>query len=281
MRTILGKIKRRVASIEERLIIGAPIPLRAQRWAIKCLLPMDPWPKSLVYQQCLADRILRTHGPMCQSGPFKGMICIRNAKEGCLVPKLLGCYEEELEPTAESFIQRGFDRIIDVGCASGYWLTGFTLRMPRVDAFGFDVDEEALARCKELVRLNNVQLRVKLYGLCTPAKLEELIKGRVLLFMDCDGPEYELLEPTLAPALSKVDIIVECHDHLVPGVTPTLLKRFEESHIIERISSRMRVPSAERYPGLNALPPEHWAEALAERRPCVQEWLVMRSKAYL
>lgn len=274
---MLGKIKRRYASALKGLIVGTPIPLAAQTLAIKYLLPMDPWPKSLAYQQCLADRIIRRHGVITQSGPFRGMVCIRDASEGCLVPKLLGCYEEELDPTVENFFRKGYDRIIDVGCASGYWLVGFALRMPSAEVFGFDNDEGALARCSELITLNNVQSRVKLLGNCTPSELEKLIKGRTLLLMDCDGPEYELLDPGLAPALRRTDIIVECHDYINPMITPTLRERFEGSHQIESISSREREPSAERYPGLKALPPEHWAEALAERRPCVQEWLVMRS----
>ena len=91
MRGLLRKLKRALASVLRRVIVGSPLPLGAQSWAIKSLLPMDPWPKSLAYQQCLADRVIRKYGANSQSGPFKGMVCIRDAKEGCLVPKLLGC----------------------------------------------------------------------------------------------------------------------------------------------------------------------------------------------
>ena len=272
------RFKHGLAAVLRRVIVGSPLPLGVQRRAIWWLLPLDYWPKSLTYQQCMANRVIRKYGAVAQSGPFKGMICIRDADEGCLVPKLLGCYEEELIPTAESFIQSGYDRVIDVGCASGYWLTGFALRMPHAEAFGFDIDEEALARCSQMIMLNNVQSRVKLLGRCNPEELQKLIKGRTLLFMDCDGPEYELLDPHLAPALRRTDIIVECHDYLNPEITPALQKRFKESHSIEKISSRMREPSIDRYPGLDALPWKHWAQALAERRPCVQDWLIMRIK---
>lgn len=278
LRTILGTLKKRVASVIKGLIVAGPLPLGIQTWATKRLLPMDPWPKSLVYQQCLADRVLRQYGPIAQSGPFKGMTCLRDAEEGCLVPKLLGCYEEEVVPAVESLIRTGYDRVIDVGCASGYWLTGFALRMPRAEIFGFDLDEKALARCSELLTLNKVQSRVKLLGLCTPQALENLTEGRTLLFMDCDGPEYELLDPQSAPALYGADIVVETHDFINPKITSTLRERFKESHVIESVSSQTRTPSIERYPGLRALPQEHWPEALAERRPCVQEWLIMRSK---
>ena len=278
MRDILRNIKRALAAALKRVIIGAPMPLALQTWATKWLLPMDPWPKSLVYQQCLANRVIKSHGAIVQSGPFKGMVCIRDADEGCLVPKLLGCYEEELIPAVESFIRTGYDRIIDVGCASGYWLTGLALRMPHAKASGFDIEKEALARCSELISLNNVQSRVTLLGLCTPDQLERLINGKTLLFMDCDGPEYELLDPQLAPALGKADIIVEIHDFINPKISSTLHERFRESHAIERISSRTREPASERYPGLKALPREHWPAALDERRPCVQEWMIMRSR---
>ena len=57
-----------------------------------------------------------------------------------------------------------------------------------------------------------------------------------------------------------------------------LLERFKESHSIERLASRERQPDANKYPGLKVLPAEHWPAALDERRPTVQEWLVMRSK---
>jgi hypothetical protein len=276
--SLLGDLKRRIALMMKHAIVGAPLPLNVQTWAIEQLLPMDPWPKSLAYQQCLANRILKTHGAVVQAGPFKGMICIRDADEGCLVPKLLGCYEEELAQVVENFIGQGFERVIDVGCASGYWLTGFALRLSRAEVLGFDVDNEALARCSEINALNNVQSRVMLLGHCTPADLQKHIKGRTLVFMDCDGPEYELLDPQSAPGLCQSAIIVECHDFLNPKITPTLEERFRTTHSIERLSSEVRQPSSDRYPGLKALPPAHWVEALAERRPCVQQWLVMRPK---
>ena len=278
MRRLLRALKGHIGSAMKSLIVGMPLPLGFQTWAIKWLLPVDPWPKSLAYQQCLADRILRRNGAVVQSGPFKGMLAIRNADEGCLVPKLLGCYEEELGPAVESFMQRDYDRVIDVGCASGYWLTGFALRMPSVEAFGFDLNAGARERCSQLNTLNNVQSRVRLLGLCTLMELGRLVNGRTLLFMDCDGPEYDLLDPDLAPALRLTDIIVECHDYLNPRITPTLEERFRNSHSIERLSSRPRRPSVEMYPGLSALPQEHWSAALDERRPAVQNWLVMRAK---
>jgi SAM-dependent methyltransferase len=278
MKRLLKKCKGALAASLKVIIIKSPLPLGTKYWATKTLLPMDPWPKSLVYQQCLADRVLKQMGPISQRGPFKGMRCLADAEEGCLVPKLFGCYEEELSPSIEALLRKEYDRFIEIGCASGYFLTGFALRMPRSELFGFDLNQDALRRCSELLALNNAQSRVKLSGLCTPGDFEELIQKRTLLFMDCDGPEYDLLDLDTAHSLSRCDIIVECHDYLNPKITPTLLERFQETHIIENISSRPRIPSLEKYPGLKALPRAHWPAALDERRPAVQNWLIMRSR---
>ena len=278
VRDVLRPIKRSLIAASRTLMINSPLPLGLQRWVTQRLLWADPWSKSLAYQQCIANRILRKYGPKCQSGPFKGMTCLEDANEGCLVPKLLGCYEEELIPTFESFFKRGFDRFIDVGCASGYWLTGVALRMPSAQCYGFDGAEAPRKRCSQLLALNGMQSRVQLFGLCTPGDFEKLVVGRTLVLMDVDGPEYELLDPATTPALRRADIIVECHDYLDPRIMPTLLARFESSHDIERISSWLRTPSLERYPGLQAVPRAHWDEALHERRPAVQDWLIMRVK---
>lgn len=278
LRRALGNTKRAVARVLRRAFVHRSLPLEVQTFAIRRLLPMDPWPRSLAYQQCLADRILAAQGQRCQSGPFAGMVCLEDAEEGCLVPKLLGCYEEELSGIIESMIAAGYDRVVDVGCASGYWLTGLALRLPAATLVGFELDVDARARCAKMVAQNGVDTRVDLRGRCTVRDLEQAIEGRTLVFMDCDGPEFELLDPALAPALKVADVLVETHDYLNPAISSTLIERFDPTHKIESVSSREREASSERYPGLATLPQAHWAEALAERRPCVQEWLIMRSR---
>jgi hypothetical protein len=277
MRTTLGKIKKRIAAVLKGLVMNLPMPLSLQTWAI-FRLPMDPWPRALAYQQALANRIMAHEGTAVQAGPLKGVVCIRDAEEGCLVPKLLGCYEEELWPTVDEFIRHRYDNIIDVGCASGYWLVGLTAKMSGAHGYGFDVDEPALARCRDLIALNKLESRITLGGFCTPAELERLVKGRTLVMLDCEGAEYDLLDPRLAPALRNADIIVECHDFVNPKISSTLVERFKLSHSIERVKTRSRVPTLEHYPALRVLPREHWDAAIDERRPCPMEWLILRSR---
>lgn len=253
------------------------VPRPLQKLALKAL-PLDPWEKSLAYQQCLANRIIRRYGSVVQAGPFRGMKYIPESSDGCLTPKLLGCYEEELAPAIEDIVADGCDTIVDVGCASGYFLIGLALRQPHAQLFGFDTDAEASARCARNIALNGVGSRVKVGGFCTPSHLNELIKGRTLILSDCEGGEYNLLDPSKAPGLRYCDLIVETHDFINDKISCTLRNRFKDTHSVEIIRSTERALDVGRYPALSALPKLDWFEALTERRPCVMEWMVLRSR---
>jgi hypothetical protein len=267
----------RVASGVAHSITRMPLPLPLQKMAID-FMPLGRWGRSAAYQQCLANRIIANRGATIQAGPFKGMKYISTADDGCLVPKLLGCYEEELNPTIEGFIAQGYDRVVDVGCASGYFLAGLAFRQPKADAFGFDTDDGARARCAENIALNKLEKRVTLGGFCTPENLEKLIQGRTLLVIDCEGGEFDVLNPSACPSLSRCNMIVELHDFINNKITGALRERFKDSHSIEIIKTRDRTPDVKIYPSLELLPREHWPEALTERRPCSMEWMILRSR---
>ena len=101
---------------------------------------------------------------------------------------------------------------------------------------------------------------------------------KVLVLCDIEGAEEELLDPDLAPALRKLDIIVESHECLRPGITQKLLSRFEATHTIELIEDN----------GSRQLdnPPAWFAKlshldqllATWEWRSGPTPWLVMRAK---
>jgi hypothetical protein len=197
-----------------------------------------------------------------------------------VVPKLLGCYEEELFPAIESAISIGYDRVIDIGCASGWYVVGMARALPAAEVFGFDTDEQSLTRCREIAELNGVSERVSLDGFCTPATLEGLITGRTVIICDIEGGEVDLLRPDLAPSLRHADLIVELHDEVGDtSISDTVLPRFEGTHDIDFLHSRNRAPSVDRYPRLEALPPSDWHDALDERRSRPMRWALMKARA--
>ena len=57
------------------------------------------------------------------------------------------------------------------------------------------------------------------------------------MLCDIEGAEQELLNPELAPALKVMDIIVESHECLIPGITQVLVDRFKETHQITLLFS--------------------------------------------
>ncbi|MFZ0869365.1 MAG: hypothetical protein WAM90_01430 [Rhodanobacter sp.] len=48
------------------------------------------------------------------------------------------------------------------------------------------------------------------------------------------------MDPEQAPALRRLPILVEVHDHVDASLPRTLIGRFEESHAVEIIKSRSR-----------------------------------------
>src|SRR5229473_2239235 len=74
--------------------------------------------------------LIRTEGQKVLNGPFQGMMLASGSAEGCYVPKLLGCYEAELHPYVAEAAQRGYEAIINVGTAEGYYAIGMARLLP-------------------------------------------------------------------------------------------------------------------------------------------------------
>ena len=219
-------------------------------------------------QEIAIEGLVAEHGDRVQAGPFAGMRSLTTMADGCIVPKLLGCYEEEIHHWVELIIERRPRRIIDVGCASGWYTTGFALRLPETEVYGFDLDEGALARARTLAELNGVADRVQLRReSLTPTSLGELVDpdGTVVM-VDIDGPEIELLVPEEAPRLLEADVLVEFHDHFDPAISSTIVSRFAATHDIQRMFATGRDPA--HYRSLDRFRTRWVREAaVAERRP--------------
>ena len=51
-----------------------------------------------------------------------------------------------------------------------------------------------------------------------------------MVFCDIEGFEQVLLDPSKAPNLKYVDMLIESHDCLVPNITEELISRFYKTH---------------------------------------------------
>jgi SAM-dependent methyltransferase len=211
-------------------------------------------------------------------GPLVGMNFLAQSAEGCHIAKLLGCYEQPLQPFIEASIVANYKTILNIGCAEGYYAVGMARRMPATQVLAFDLNPKAQEVCAALAEQNGVSERVQVGALFKPVDFEKHAGKEVLVLCDIEGAERELLNPSVSPALNRMDLIVESHECLIPGVTNLLIDRFKDSHQITLVpdDGQRRLDK-----------PPNWFVNLAhldqllatwEWRSGPTPWLVMKSK---
>ena len=212
-------------------------------------------------------------------GPFRGLKYIDQSIGSAYIPKLLGTYERELQPTLRKVVSSSPDTILDIGAAEGYYAVGLaTICKARIVAF--ECVEAGRKLMHQFARQNDSPRNLQVEGLCTPEALRITLNdaGRAVILMDVEGAEDSLLDPRLIPRLKATQIIVEMHDFIVPGVTDRIIARFAQSHIIERIDQEPRsaqdLPFTNSFPDVLKLFPKRYLDwAVSEHRPVKMHWL--------
>lgn len=201
-------------------------------------------------------------GTTVQDGPFAGMRLLGRVSEGAYIPKLLGSYEAELHPFIERIVQRGYDAVVNIGCAEGYYAVGLARRVTaQVEAF--DIDEEARRLCHELAQLNSVEDRIRAGGAFQPGDFARYAGRKTLALCDIEGAETFLLDRAACPTLGDIDILVEIHRIDGQWTSEKLFPCFRETHVITEIAQQPR--DAKAYPALSGLSDADRFFALLER----------------
>lgn len=220
------------------------------------------------------DWLLEQTGGIVQSGPFAGMKlgaerCWDDGNLGC---ELLGCYEAELHPAIEREIIRlnrlKAPKVVNVGCAEGYYAVGIARRVPQATMYAVDISEAAFEVMMKSAAENGVADRI-----VVKESLAIVFAEPELVVMDCEGWETEYLDFANYPALTNSSIIVECHDAEKLPITKTLTERFADTHTIRNVVEGARDPN--QFPMMHKLHSlDRWA-AVSEGRPCLMNWLIM------
>ena len=185
-------------------------------------------------QRSGVERITRAfrsqNGSIVMAGPFKGLLYPNDLNASALVAKLVGAYEGELHGAIQTIRARSFTRIINIGCAEGYYAVGLALLLPKAEVFAFDSDPVEQKRCQQMALANGVSDGVHVGGKCDTALLSQLLvqPGETLIVIDCEGCEYNLLDPTEIPQLRSCALLVELH--LEKAWQEELKQRFATSH---------------------------------------------------
>jgi hypothetical protein len=233
------------------------------------------------------DVVLAKHGLRVQSGPFKGMLytqevidsalAVPRALGSALVPKLLGCYEAELQGVLENALTTPYQDIVDIGSAEGYYAVGLALRLPSARVHAFEMDPLRQKLCIEMARANGVAERVTMDGACDREKLAALTNGHPFILCDCEGYELELLQPERIPGLKHCDLLVELHDSANPIISETIMARFAPTHEVTLIKSAETDPA--QYPALASLSPGDQQFAVSEERPAGMQWVFLKANS--
>jgi hypothetical protein len=176
--------------------------------------------------------------PRILSGPFAGMKYINTSAFGPISPKWLGSYEWEIQDLIGQFCVSGYETIVNVGSAEGYYAVGFAWRSRNSRVIAYDIDPFARRATRRLAAINGVTDRVAMRTSCHWSDLDRLPQTKTLLFVDIEGAEIEFLDPHHCSSLKGFDILVEVHEKpgtdLVNGIEQVLELRFKETHIIRR-----------------------------------------------
>jgi hypothetical protein len=189
--------------------------------------------------QLIGNTIRARHGRKVAGGPFAGLVVAPEVTEGGQATRLLGCYEPALHPHLERLIARGFPRVVNIGCADGYYAIGLARRMPGSIVHAHDIDPRARHACAETAAENGVADRVRVGGEVTPALLQDLAGRGCWVVCDIEGGEDALIDPAAVPALHDTTLLVECHEGERPGVTDRLAARFAPTHGVIRVEARI------------------------------------------
>lgn len=181
-----------------------------------------------------------------QSGPFMGLrlapsFLWGDANIGAVV---LGCYEQQLHGVIEELIAADPDLVVNVGSAEGVYAVGLARRLPSAQIVAVDVEPDAEAAVRANAELNSVDERVRFALARGPSQLEAALASaqRPALVFDCEGCEFELLDPAQVPSMRRAHLLVEVHEQAHPGALETLRSRLAATHQVVEVTETGRNP---------------------------------------
>jgi hypothetical protein len=185
----------------------------------------------------------------------------------------LGKLEKELHCAIEKAISLAPTNILNIGCAEGYYAIGFALRLPHSKVFAAEADPKSMSATRRNAVLNRVSDRVQPIGIIKPGQFSKYLQANSsFILMDCEGCEFDLLEPHTDPILLRTDILVEIHSE--HGDKGQIINKFRDTHNVTEIQAVPRTIS-------DAPPMLHGLDvlsAMSEGRSKDQTWLFLQLK---
>jgi hypothetical protein len=185
----------------------------------------------------LAELISQIADQKVQDGIFHGMIMNPMLFRQHMSPKILGTYEDEVYSFLSSIAGVKIGKVINIGCAEGYYAIGSARLWPEAAITAFDLDPVARRATERHAKLNNVDDRVSVRSRATRENICLTLgdSDLSLMIVDCEGAEFDLISPADMPALKRSYFIVELHPHIVSNVERVMIERLRSTHDVKVI----------------------------------------------
>lgn len=174
-------------------------------------------------------------GNAIYAGPFQGML-VPSEVHGKLLPiELIGMYESALHKPIGEMVNRDVQDIVMVGGSNGYYPAGLSYLFNPATLAVFEMREYLHEqRIKQWFVKNNLK-PYKEFGEATEESFYS-IKGNVdLLFIDAEGVEAELVNPSKFEWQKNSDMIIEMHTFFRDRLANTILENVKDTHTVEII----------------------------------------------
>jgi lipopolysaccharide biosynthesis glycosyltransferase len=216
------------------------------------------------------------------SGPFIGLKYFQlNSFGSSILPKIVGIYERELHSVILGTLKNNYNKIIDIGCAEGYYLIGYAIKFPAAEIIGVDTDNLALDFCKKMLELNGIQNRIQLLNKIDHDFFEnpEFLNSKSLIICDCEGYERNLFSIFNAPNLKTTDILIELHDFVNDTISEQIFNIFHNSHEIVIINSESDIQRIQEFTVIfPQLSYSQLKKLISEKRPHIMQWFWIKSR---
>jgi precorrin-6B methylase 2 len=150
--------------------------------------------------------------------------------------KFIGTYEHVLHDALSAAIGRGYQTVLNIGCAEGYYAVGLARLLPFAKIHAFDIDPMQQSYCRANAQLNGVADRVTVSGLFEGRMFADFADHATLVICDIEGGEIELLRPVKWPALGRMDLLVELHEERMANLAEEFTRRFGSTHELSHIA---------------------------------------------
>lgn len=191
----------------------------------------------------LAERFVAEHGRLVLGGPIAGLelAAERLAEIDAPIAKLLGTYEEEIQPALQDALDAQPRRFVDLGSADGYFAAGVA-RTAGIHVDAFDIAASARDLTRHTAALNGVAHLVSLHRKATRVALTRLDLERALVLCDVEGAERDLFDAEVVRALETANVIIELHTKGHSDVEDVIAGRFSETHAVKVVEATPRNP---------------------------------------